>query len=117
MSVIKTVCQRDCPDTCFIDVSVENGKIVSTKGSADNPVTQGFLCPRGKGDPKRVYSDRRVKYPHIRTEQEGGWRFTRVAWDEAISRVAEKLKDTIEIYGRESILLYDYPGNQGFLAW
>lgn len=117
MSVIKTVCQRDCPDTCFIDVIVENGRIVSMKGSADNPVTQGFLCPRGMGDPKRVYSDRRVKYPHIRTGQEDGWRLARVAWDEAISLVAEKLKDTIEIYGRESVLLYDYPGNQGFLSW
>jgi anaerobic selenocysteine-containing dehydrogenase len=117
MTVIKTVCQRDCPDTCFVDVIVENGRIVSTRGSADNPVTQGFLCPRGVGDAKRVYSERRVKYPHVRREQEDGGRFARVAWDEAISLIAEKLRDTIEIYGRESVLLYDYPGNQGFLAW
>lgn len=117
MSIVKTVCQRDCPDTCFIDVIVENGKIVSTKGSTDNPVTQGFLCPRGSGDPKRVYSDRRVLYPHILQHKENDNRYSRVSWDEAISLVAEKLKDTIEIHGKESVLLYDYPGNKGFLAW
>ncbi len=117
MSIVKTVCQRDCPDTCFIDVLVENGKIVSTKGSSENPVTQGFICPRGSGDPKRVYSDNRVLYPHILQDNGNQDRFSRVAWDQAISLVAEKLTDSIEIHGRDSVLLYDYPGNQGLLAW
>ena len=117
MHVVKTVCHRDCPDTCFIDVAVDKGKIISTKGSRLNPVTQGFLCPRGKGDPKRVYSKRRVLYPHVKSNGEHPDRFIREAWDESVSLVAEKLKNTIEIYGKESVLLYDYPGNQGFLAW
>lgn len=117
MNVIKTVCQRNCPDTCFIDVSVENGKIVSLRGSTDNPVTRGCLCPRGMGDPKRVYSERRVKYPHIRQRGKSGRRFKRVVWEEALNRIAEALKDTLNAYGKESVLLYDYPGNQGLLAW
>ncbi len=53
MKVIKTVCHRDCPDTCFLDVTVENGKILSVRGSRENPVTRGFVCPRGRGDPKK----------------------------------------------------------------
>jgi len=117
MSVIKTVCQRDCPDTCFIDVTVDNGRIISTKGSRLNPVTQGFLCPRGMGDPKRVYSKNRVLYPHIKSGGDHEDRFVRKTWEECISVVAKKLKKTIEVYGKESVLLYDYPGNQGFLAW
>jgi len=117
MCVIKTVCQRDCPDTCFIDVTVDNGRIISTKGSRLNPVTQGFLCPRGIGDPKRVYSKNRVLYPHIKSGGDHGDRFVRKTWEECISVVAKKLKKTIEVYGKESVLLYDYPGNQGFLAW
>ena len=117
MSVIKTVCQRDCPDTCFIDVTVDNGRIISTKGSRLNPVTQGFLCPRGMGDPKRVYSKNRVLYPHIKSDGDHEDRFVRKTWEECISVVAKKLKKTIEVYGKESVLLYDYPGNQGFLAW
>jgi anaerobic selenocysteine-containing dehydrogenase len=111
--VVKTVCHRDCPDTCFVDAIVEDGKITSTKGSNENPVTQGFLCPRGTGDPKRVYSTERVLYPYVKDGNE----FRRVAWSEAVDLVAGKITSVIENFGSESVLHYDYPGNQGFLAW
>jgi len=69
------------------------------------------------GDPKRVYSKNRVLYPHIKSDGDHEDRFVRKTWEECISVVAKKLKKTIEVYGKESVLLYDYPGNQGFLAW
>lgn len=116
MKTIKTVCQRDCPDTCFIDATVDEGIFVSTRASAENPVTQGFLCPRGKGDPKRVYSPKRVLVPHERVGARSG-AFEKTTWDAALKRLATQLKHTIERYGNESVLLYDYPGNQGLLAW
>jgi anaerobic selenocysteine-containing dehydrogenase len=112
-TIVKTVCQRDCPDTCFVDVTVEDGKIISTRGSKENPITQGFLCPRGVGDPKRVYSEERILYPHVKNGSE----FRRVSWSEAIELVANKLASVLKDYGNESILLYDYPGNQGCLSW
>ena len=111
--VVKTVCHRDCPDTCFVDAIVEDGKITSTRGSKENPVTQGFLCPRGIGDPKRVYSTERVLHPYLKDGNE----FRRVPWSEAIDLVAGKLTSVLENFGSESVLHYDYPGNQGFLAW
>ncbi|MCK4972717.1 MAG: molybdopterin-dependent oxidoreductase, partial [Candidatus Heimdallarchaeota archaeon] len=116
MTKIKTVCPRDCPDTCFIDVEVKDNKIVSVKGSTTNPVTQGFLCPRGRGDPARVYSKDRVLYPHVRTRDNNGAQFERVSWEEAIQFITNKLQETIQTHGDESILLLDYAGNQGFLA-
>ncbi|MHA1483419.1 MAG: molybdopterin-dependent oxidoreductase, partial [Candidatus Heimdallarchaeaceae archaeon] len=115
MTKIKTVCPRDCPDTCFIDVEVKDNKIVSVKGSSTNPVTQGFLCPRGRGDPARVYSKDRVLYPHVRSRDNNGAQFERVSWEEAIQFITNKLQETIQTHGDESILLLDYAGNQGFL--
>jgi len=111
-SVIRTVCQRDCPDTCFVDTVVQDGRILSTRGSTENPITQGFLCPRGVGDPKRVYSEERVLFPHIKN----GDKFKRVSWSEALELVAYKLASVLENCGNESILLYDYLGNQGCLS-
>ena len=116
MTKIKTVCPRDCPDTCFIDVEVKDNKIVSVKGSTTNPVTQGFLCPRGRGDPARVYSKDRVLYPHVRSRDNNDAQFERVSWEEAIQFITNKLQETIQTHGDESILLLDYAGNQGFLA-
>jgi len=112
-NVVKTVCHRDCPDTCFVDVIVENDRIASTRGSKDSPITQGFLCPRGVGDPRRVYSKQRVLYPHVSS----GTKFRRVSWSEAIDLVANRLNSALEKYGNKSVLLYDYPGNQGCLSW
>ncbi|MFZ0448379.1 MAG: molybdopterin-dependent oxidoreductase [Desulfatiglandaceae bacterium] len=116
MKVITTVCHRDCPDTCFLDVVVEDGRILSVRGSKENPITRGFVCPRGVGDPKRVYSSERVLYPHVREESRAE-NFGRVTWDEALSGFTERLRSTLETHGPGSVLLYDYPGNQGFLAW
>ncbi len=110
---VQAVCHRDCPDTCFVDVLAEDGRIISTRGSKESPITQGFLCPRGVGDPKRVYSKERVLYPHIMD----GDKFRRVSWLEALQLIADRLASVLEIYGRESVLLYDYPGNQGCLSW
>jgi anaerobic selenocysteine-containing dehydrogenase len=117
LTIIKTVCHRDCPDTCFVDAIVENGKLVSTKGSKENPITQGFLCPRGIGDPKRVYSKERVLFPHIRQNGDKQDSFAKVSWNDAIKLLTSKLNETIQKHGRESVLLYDYAGNQGLLTW
>jgi anaerobic selenocysteine-containing dehydrogenase len=112
-TIVKAVCHRDCPDTCFVDIIVEDNKIISTRGSKESPITQGFLCPRGVGDPKRVYSEERILYPHIKNGNE----FRRVSWSEAIELVANRLASVLKNYGNESVLLYDYPGNQGCLSW
>jgi anaerobic selenocysteine-containing dehydrogenase len=117
MEKIKTVCSRDCPDTCFIDVTVEKGKILKTRGCTDNPVTQGFICPRGNGDSKRVYSQKRVLYPFVKTDEQGRDNFFKVTWNYALSKVSEMISKTMVEYGNEALLLYDYPGNQGFLSW
>jgi len=117
LKVVKTVCHRDCPDTCFIDVTVKDGKILSTRGSSETPVTQGFICPRGMGDLKRVYSKKRILHPYMRKSAENADKFGKVTWEKALSLIADKLQDTLERHGPESVLLYDYPGNQGLLAW
>jgi len=114
MKAVNAVCHRDCPDSCFVDVNIEEGRIVSTMGSYDNPITQGFLCPRGYGDPKRVYSKDRVLYPYIRKKKTDN--LMRAGWDEAVQFVVENLKETLQEHGSNSVLLLNYLGNQGILV-
>ncbi len=100
-----------------MDVTVDRGKIIATRGSTLNPVTRGFLCPRGNADPRRVYSKNRVLHPHAKSEAGGAEPFARVSWDVALSAVSDRVQATIDAHGKESLLLYDYPGNTGFVAW
>jgi len=112
-NVVKTVCHRDCPDTCFVDALVEDCRIISATGSRESLITQGFLCPRGVGDPYRVYSEERILYPYVKD----GNKFRRVSWSQALELVGNRLASVLENCGNESVLLYDYPGNQGCLSW
>lgn len=116
MKTVKTMCARDCYDSCFITAAVrEDGTLTSVKGDPDHPITQGFTCPRGAGDVFRVYNNR-VLYPWIRIKDKPGRDFERVAWDEVLDRVAGKLVEILNRYGRESVLILDYAGNTGLLT-
>ena len=113
---VRTQCARDCPDSCFMDVKVVDGGIISVTGGLENPVTNGFLCPRGAGDMKRVYSESRVKYPRLRTGLKPGSTFKRATWDEVLGDLCGRLMETLDKYGPERVLLLDYSGNSGLVA-
>lgn len=116
MKTVKTMCARDCYDSCFILVDVnDDGGLVSVKGDPDNPVTQGFVCPRGKMDASRVYKNR-VLYPQTRVGDKPDRQFRRTDWNEALETISRKLQEVIKTHGRESVLLLDYSGNTGLLS-
>jgi anaerobic selenocysteine-containing dehydrogenase len=112
MSLIETVCPRDCYDTCFMKVSVRDGNLVRTMGDETNAVTQGFLCPRGYKDIERLQSPERILYPHKRVNGA----FERISWDDALSFLAEKLQNVLDNFGPESCLQLCYAGNQGLFT-
>ena len=45
-STVRTACPLDCPDSCTLDVTVENGRVVKIDGGDANPVTRGFICAK-----------------------------------------------------------------------
>lgn len=113
---VRTQCARDCPDSCFMDVEVVDGRIVSVTGGRENPVTNGFVCPRGAGDIRRVYSESRVQYPRLRTGLKPGSALKRVTWYEALDDIVSRLKETLDKYGPERVLLLDYSGNSALIT-
>ncbi len=117
MRIVRVVCPRDCYDTCFlISVVEDTGKIRSIKGDHGNPVTQGFVCPRGVKDCERVYNNR-VLYPYIRVGSKEEGKLKRVKWSEALDLVADKLRKVLRVYGPRAVLHLEYAGNMGLLTW
>jgi anaerobic selenocysteine-containing dehydrogenase len=114
LPLVKTMCARDCPDACFLDVQVRDGVVTSVRGGTDNPVTAGITCPRALGDPTRVYSMDRVLKPYVRGTEPGRFRLS--TWDEALGLASERLKATLETYGPGAVLLLDYAGNTGLIT-
>jgi anaerobic selenocysteine-containing dehydrogenase len=113
--VVRAACPHDCPDTCAMLVSVENGRAVAVAGDPEHPVTAGFLCGKVSTYLERVYAGDRLLHPLLRDGPKGEGRFRRATWDEALDRVEAGLSHALERFGGESILPYSYYGTMGVL--
>ena len=114
--VVATACPLDCPDSCSLDVTVQNGRITEIDGSVLNPVTGGYICAKVRRFPERVYGPDRLLYPAVRTGPKGLARFERVSWDTALDLIATRMREARERSGGESILPYSYGGSNGLLT-
>jgi anaerobic selenocysteine-containing dehydrogenase len=116
VSVVDTACPLDCPDSCSLAVSVQNGKLVTIDGSHRNPVTEGFICAKVRKFDGRVYGPDRLMNPGIRKGRKGEGRFERVTWDVALDHIVSRMREATEKFGAESILPYSYGGSNGLLT-
>jgi len=114
-SLRHSVCALDCPDTCSLAVTVEDGRATRLRGDAEHPVTRGFLCSKVARYLEREYSPDRLLYPQKRVGAKGEGRFERVSWDEALDTIAGNLTRVSAGCGPEAILPYSYAGTMGLL--
>jgi anaerobic selenocysteine-containing dehydrogenase len=113
--ILKTVCPHDCPDTCSILATIEDGRVTACDGDSDHPFTQGGLCHKVHRYAERIYSPLRVLSPMRRVGAKGEGRFARITWDEALDEVAGRLKAIAAEDGGEAILPFSYAGSMGLV--
>jgi anaerobic selenocysteine-containing dehydrogenase len=115
-STVRSACPLDCPDSCSIDVTVENGRVVKIDGSDDNPITRNFICGKVRRFPERLYGQDRLLYPAVREGAKGQGTFVRVTWDEALDLIASRMEEIRDRKGAEAILPFCYGGSNGLLT-
>jgi anaerobic selenocysteine-containing dehydrogenase len=117
-TVVRGACPHDCPDTCAMLVTVENGRAVEVRGAPDHPPTDGTLCTKVARYLERTYSDERVLHPMKRVGRKGEGRFARIGWDEAIDTIAAKFSAIARSPdGPQAIVPYSYAGTMGILQY
>ena len=91
----------------------EDGKITKVTGNEIDPHCNGRLCPRGTGGIGMYNDEDRLKTPLIRVKEGDGQTFRKASWEEALTLVAAKMKQTAEKNGPESIALFNHgsPGH------
>jgi len=114
-AVVRGACPHDCPDTCAMLVTVENGRATRVAGDPDHPFTRGFLCAKVNRYVERTYHAERVTHPLRRTGPKGSGRFARMSWDDALDEIATRLSDVARTKGAEAILPYSYAGTMGLV--
>jgi anaerobic selenocysteine-containing dehydrogenase len=108
----KTTCNRDCPDTCGIVATVENGRVLRLQGDPEHPVTRGFLCYRTSHFLDTQYSPQRLQTPLLRR----GDSFVPISWEEALDLAASRLTQIRAESGPASIFHYRSGGSLGLLT-
>jgi len=113
-AVVRGLCPHDCPDTCALLTTVENGRAVKVQGNPNHKHTDGVLCTKVSRYTERTYSPERLMFPFKRSGPKGSGQFVRVSWEEAIADIAAKLQ-TIAADNPEAILPYSYGGTMGWV--
>ena len=111
---VRGACPHDCPDTCALLTTVENGVATRVQGNPDHPHTDGVLCTKVSRYTERSYHPERILTPLKRTGPKGSGQFAPVGWDEALSDIAQRLQ-TIAARAPEAILPYSYAGTMGMV--
>jgi anaerobic selenocysteine-containing dehydrogenase len=117
-TVVRGACPHDCPDTCALHVTVENGRAIKVEGDPEHPTTNGVLCTKVARYLERTYSDARVLHPLQRVGKKGEGKFRRISWDTALDTIAKRFGEIASSAdGPQAIVPYSYAGTMGLLQY
>ncbi|MDB5892149.1 MAG: molybdopterin oxidoreductase [Polaromonas sp.] len=111
---VRGACPHDCPDTCALVTTVENGVAVRVQGNAAHPQTAGVLCAKVARYTERTYHPDRVLQPLRRSGPKGSGQFEPVSWDAALADIAARLT-SIAARDPQAIMPYSYAGTMGLV--
>lgn len=102
---VRTVC-FDCHSKCGVILTVnDNDEIVRVEGDKNNPVNDGILCVKAFSAQEIHAHPDRLKYPLKRAGKRGEGKWERITWDEALDIIEKKIRETIEEYGPQSVII------------
>ena len=106
----------NCGGRCAFKCTVRDGKLVMIQPNNWTDKRFSTVCLKGLSELERVYSPDRLQTPLKRVGERGEGKFVPISWDEALTTVADKLKELKAQHGGESILMsvstgieYTYP--------
>ncbi len=114
--LVRAACPHDCPDTCGMLVTVEDGVATKIQGDPSMPFTQGTLCTKVAYYLERTYSPDRLLHPLKRVGPKGSGRFERISWDAALDEIAARLKP-LAAEDPQCILPLSYAGTMGMVQY
>ncbi len=91
-----------CEAMCGLELTVEDGEVLSIRGDADDVLSRGYMCPKGPALAGLHADPDRLRTPLRKTA--GGWQS--VGWDEALDEAADRLHEIQQRHGRDAVAVY-----------
>lgn len=89
---------------CGLLVHVREGKIIKIEGDPECPLNRGAICAKGRAHIEKLNHPDRLRYPLQRIGARGEGKWQRISWAEALSTMAEKIKEKIARGEEQSIV-------------
>jgi len=91
-----------CEAICGLEIKTQGNEVVSIKGDKNDPLSRGYICPKGTAM-EDIYTDPdRLRLPVKRV----GDAWETISWEDAFSLVAEKLVGVQEQHGNNAVAFY-----------
>ena len=76
-----------CEALCGLEITHEDGKVLQIRGNKRDPLSEGYICPKGVAIQDLHTDPNRLREPLQRTK--GGWR--PISWEDAYSEATQNL--------------------------
>jgi anaerobic selenocysteine-containing dehydrogenase len=92
-----------CEASCGLAVEVQGREVLSIRGDADDPLSRGYVCPKGIALQDLLTDPDRLRTP-VRRQPDGS--FAPIGWDEALDLVADGLTRIRDRDGGHAVSFY-----------
>jgi anaerobic selenocysteine-containing dehydrogenase len=91
-----------CEAICGLELTITDGKVTGIRGNPDDPLSRGYICPKGVALAD-VYDDPdRLRRPIRRVGDD----WEEIGWDSALDLVADGLAEALNRHGRDAVGVY-----------
>jgi anaerobic selenocysteine-containing dehydrogenase len=116
--VVRGACPHDCPDTCALDVTVSDGRVVKVAGAADSPADRRGAVHQGRLLPRAHLPSRPAALPLAPGRRQGARRALRAHLLGRGAGASPSASASIAATdGADAIVPYSYAGNSGLLGY
>ena len=91
-----------CEATCGVRLEIEDGRVTRIRGDEDDPVSRGFICPKGSTLGALHEDPDRLRAPLVR--RDGA--HVGVSWEVAFAEVERLLTPILAKHGRDAVAIY-----------
>ena len=91
-----------CEASCGLRIETDGERVLSVRGDEADPLSRGYLCPKGVALADLHDDPDRLRRPLKRT----GDSFREIGWDEALDEAAQRLAQIQREHGRDAVAMY-----------
>jgi len=85
-------CESGCGLLAYVDK--DTYEVRKFEGNPVHPGSRGRNCAKGPATHNQVYDPERILYPLKRTGKRGEGKWERISWEQALSEIAEKMRES-----------------------